>query len=161
MNEYMRKWREIGQQIEETPEYKRDAIITDFVVEVYRVMKEKGVKRIDLAKRLGVNRSYVTQLLSGSANMTIDTLIKVAQSLDMNVKIELNPDTAEISYKSNKETMFAYAAEEAPNYPSVTFQKERGTFSGTNMSLLDANESMLPAHEENQTAIEDCCVEAN
>src|ERR1700676_5155525 len=37
-------------------------------------MKEVGVSRSELARRLGVSRSWVTQLLDGEANKTIRTV---------------------------------------------------------------------------------------
>jgi transcriptional regulator with XRE-family HTH domain len=41
------------------------------------IMQRQGVSRTELAKRLGKTKGYVTQLLDGSANMTIATLSDV------------------------------------------------------------------------------------
>ena len=58
---------------------------------VARLMNESGVTRSELAKRIGKTRSYVTQLLSGSRNMTLRTLADIAFALGAEVKMEAVP----------------------------------------------------------------------
>jgi len=44
-------------------------------------MADQDVSRSELARRLGVSPAYVTKLLRGHANMTIETLAKIAFAL--------------------------------------------------------------------------------
>lgn len=65
----------LSQQIAVTEQGRRllqqeDAIL-DVTELICEIMSETGVSRSELARRLGTTRSYVTQLLDGSANMTI------------------------------------------------------------------------------------------
>ena len=46
----------------------------------------KGWKKNQLAEALGVDRSLITKWLSGSHNFTIDTLVQLSTTLD----VELN-----------------------------------------------------------------------
>ncbi len=54
-------------------------------------MKEHGVSRSDLAKRLGVTPGRVSQVLSGDENLTLRTIGTVAQALHAYVNVTLVP----------------------------------------------------------------------
>ncbi|MEK7406125.1 MAG: helix-turn-helix transcriptional regulator, partial [Acidobacteriota bacterium] len=75
----------------EDPEYRKlyaiEGLITDAAELVARLMEEKVVNKAELARRLGKSRAWVTQLLSGKANMTIRTLAEVVHVLGAGVKL--------------------------------------------------------------------------
>jgi transcriptional regulator with XRE-family HTH domain len=54
-------------------------------------MAEQNVSKADLARRLNKSRAWVTQLLSGKANMTVRTLAEVVYALDAEVKLHAQP----------------------------------------------------------------------
>jgi len=47
-----------------------------------RRMKEQGVNKGELAKRMGVANSRVSMLLSGDSNLTIDSLVRAGRAVD-------------------------------------------------------------------------------
>ena len=51
------------------------------VEEILKLMKQQGVKRKELAKRMGVGPSRVTAMLNGSSNFKLETLIRAAHAL--------------------------------------------------------------------------------
>ncbi|MDR0888715.1 MAG: helix-turn-helix transcriptional regulator [Coriobacteriales bacterium] len=57
----------------------------DIVLSIAAEMERQGLSQTDLAKRMGVTRSYISQLLSGNANMTIKTLAKFEYTLGVNI----------------------------------------------------------------------------
>lgn len=73
------------------PEFRRLLSIESLVAEaaelIARLMAEQNVSKADLARRLNKSRSWVTQLLSGKANMTVRTLADVTHALDAEVKL--------------------------------------------------------------------------
>ena len=75
----------------EDPEFRKLLFVETLVAEAAEViaglMAEKNVSKADLARRLNKSRAWVTQLLSGKANMTIRTLAEVVHALDADVKI--------------------------------------------------------------------------
>lgn len=77
----------------ENPEYSQlyaiEGLVTDAAELVARLMQEQGVNKAELARRLGKSRSWVTQLLSGQANMTIRTFAEVAYQLGAQVKLNV------------------------------------------------------------------------
>jgi RNA polymerase sigma factor (sigma-70 family) len=54
-------------------------------------MREEGVSRTELARRLGRTKGYVSQVLSGDRNMTLRTLDAIANSLGRCVDVRLAP----------------------------------------------------------------------
>lgn len=54
---------------------------------IARLMAEQGMSKAALARRLGKSRAWVTQLLSGKANMTLRTLAEVAHALGVEVTL--------------------------------------------------------------------------
>jgi len=83
------------EQLIERPEFHKLYAIEGLVLEasefIARLMQEKKVTKAELARRLGRSRAYVTQMLSGSTNITVRTLAEVAYVLGAEVKLEAVP----------------------------------------------------------------------
>jgi transcriptional regulator with XRE-family HTH domain len=79
----------------EDPEFQRllsiEALVAETAEVIAKLMAEKNVSKADLARRLNKSRAWVTQLLSGKANMTVRTLAEVVYALDAEVKIHARP----------------------------------------------------------------------
>ena|SRR5579872_3219428 len=52
------------------------------VANVLELLESKKMKRTDLADKIGVSRSHITQLLDGERNMTLETIAKLSVALD-------------------------------------------------------------------------------
>ncbi len=76
----------IGQIFEEargTPEYRAEVAAMNFIVVCERRREELGLSYSELAKRIGVTKGRISQLMSGSAsNMTLLTMHKLADALE-------------------------------------------------------------------------------
>ena len=70
-------------------DYWVDGPITEFIEDVWRLMEEQKVSRAELARRLGTSRAYVTKLLGGNANFTLQTMTKVAMALGSQVHVHV------------------------------------------------------------------------
>jgi len=79
----------------EDPEFRRllsiEALVAEASEVIARLMAEQNVSKADLARRLNKSRAWVTQLLSGKANMTVRTLAEVVYALDSEVKLHAQP----------------------------------------------------------------------
>lgn len=77
------------------PEYRRlfaiEGLVTDAAELMARLMEQHEVNKAELARRLGKSRAWVTQLLSGRANMTIRTFAAVVHALGAEVKLSAQP----------------------------------------------------------------------
>jgi transcriptional regulator with XRE-family HTH domain len=79
----------------EDPDFRRHLSVEALVAEASEViaslMAEQKLSKADLARRLNKSRAWVTQLLSGKANMTVRTLAEVVYTLGAEVKLQTQP----------------------------------------------------------------------
>ncbi len=74
-----------------TPEWDHYGVLLDVTEEIARGLVARNMKRSELAERLGTSRAYVTKLLDGQENMTLKTLVRVANALEMKVDTRFIP----------------------------------------------------------------------
>jgi len=85
----MERFRQFVREAETSVDYWAAGPITDFIEDVWRLMEEQNVSRAELARRLGTSRAYVTKLLGGNANFTLQTMSKVAMALGSQVHVHV------------------------------------------------------------------------
>ena len=73
------------------PDYIYEGLVLDFTEQVVKKMIATDTRRSQLAERLGTSRAYVTKLLDGQENMTLKTIVRVANALDLKVDLKLRP----------------------------------------------------------------------
>ena len=54
-------------------------------LQVMRAMDEQSVTQVELAKRMGCTQQYVSNLLKGSSNMTLETIARLENSLNIDL----------------------------------------------------------------------------
>ena len=54
-------------------------------LEVHRAMDEQSVTQVQLAERMGCSQQYVSNLLKGSSNMTLETIARLEKALDIDI----------------------------------------------------------------------------
>lgn len=69
--------------------YMQEKLIVDVAEAVQERLEQRGMSRSALAERLGTSRGYITQVLSGSRNMTLRTLADIAWALGTRLIAEL------------------------------------------------------------------------
>lgn len=85
----LERFRRFIREAESSVDYWVDGPITEFAEDIWRLMEEQKVSRAELARRLGTSRAYVTKLLGGNANFTLQTMTKVAMALGATVHIHV------------------------------------------------------------------------
>jgi len=78
-------------------EFLTQETIIDITETIVKRMKELRINKAELARRLSVSKPFITKLLNGNVNMTIKTLVSIANALDCNVKVNF-----EKHYKRNE-----------------------------------------------------------
>ena len=71
------------------------AAIMDAMVEVVEELERRGMTRKELADRLEVHPSYVSRILNDPDNMTVRTLFRVCNALDLRVTVTVGERQAE------------------------------------------------------------------
>jgi transcriptional regulator with XRE-family HTH domain len=85
---------ELRQRAREDPAYLTERALLEVAERVYVAMEEQGVSRAELARRVGVPRQRVTNFLNTPSNTTVQTIVRFAQALGLEVDISLRPREA-------------------------------------------------------------------
>ena len=72
--------------------------IDALVLELYKNRKLLGLTQIDLSKRTGMPQATISRVESLNGEPTLDTLVKIADALGMNLSIVLSP---KLDYSEN------------------------------------------------------------
>ena len=70
----------------------------EFVAGVTRLMRAKGINNATLAERMETSASYVTKVLRGDVNFTIDSMVKVTHSLGGRFHIHVADSDADVRW---------------------------------------------------------------
>ena len=93
----------------ETPEarrrYEEERLILWTTEAIWKAMDEQGLTRAEMAEKLGTSRANITQLLSGSRNMTLRSLASLAFACEMRAKIRLEELTASVFNSIDNQTI--------------------------------------------------------
>ena len=82
---------ELFQRAEENPGYWVELGKLEFTEEMQARLKELGINKREFAARLGAKPAFVTRLLSGHNNFTIETMVRVARALESEFRCYLQP----------------------------------------------------------------------
>jgi transcriptional regulator with XRE-family HTH domain len=80
--------------------YHEEGLRLDVAYRIIEAMASRKMSRVQLAKRLDVSAPYVTKLLQGHANLSLESLSKIASALDLKWQCVLLPRNAEIGLMS-------------------------------------------------------------
>lgn len=75
--------------------YAREDLIYNVTEDLLVQMEELGVTKLELARRLGKSRSYVTQMLSGARNMTLGSLSDICFELGISPQVGFGVEVTE------------------------------------------------------------------
>lgn len=84
--------------VEKSPEYAAEQAKMDFAVGIERRMEQLGIKRTELARRLGTSSAAVSVALRGDANLTIDRMARMAHALDAQVRVHVAAKTSSVRW---------------------------------------------------------------
>ena len=78
----------LAQRLSNLSEGQAEHVAVSFLLQANLRMLDLNMSNADLAQRLGTTPAYVTRLFSGSVNLSIQSLVKVAQAVYGEVKLE-------------------------------------------------------------------------
>ena len=67
------------------------SMILDFTEGLHKIMEANGVTRSDLARRLRVSPAYITKVLRGNVNFTVDSMVRLVRAAGGEVSIRIAP----------------------------------------------------------------------
>ncbi len=69
--------------------FAKQELVYNVTEDLLVILEDMGVSKVELAKKLGKSKSYVSQVLSGARNMTLGTLSDICFALDFKPEIKL------------------------------------------------------------------------
>lgn len=97
MTDFLEQW--ANQSEENAKLVAQELLITEVTEGIWKAMKEADINKTDLANRVGVSKGYVSQVLSGSRNMTLRTLSDICFALDKEAKIAIEAKSGDGEWK--------------------------------------------------------------
>ena len=70
-------------------EYDTQAALLEYISKVHRALAQLGMNDAELARQMGVTRSYVSRILNAPPNLTVMSLGKLAHALGGKLRITL------------------------------------------------------------------------
>ena len=83
----------------------------EFTEEICKCMEDKGVSRKDLAGLMGTSPAYITKMLKGNVNFTLETMVKVTRALGCELRCHIQPEDAVSTWFD----LYDFGQEEAVN----------------------------------------------
>ncbi len=127
-----------------SPNQKAWEFIADFYNLVLTYMQENNIKQSDLAKKLGISRSAVSQLLNQTPNISAKKMVEIADAIGITLQIqspEINAfqrekeSSVEVSPWSKDHSWFDYSC---PNDDCTPVTSDFTNLNGSNF-LIDFN----------------------
>jgi len=83
-------------------------IMAKFLEKIQEIAAQKGLKKKDLAQKIGTSASYITQLYRGHKLLNLMTLAKLQKALDIEFDIAIK-GSEQIKYPVNEENIEVYS----------------------------------------------------
>jgi transcriptional regulator with XRE-family HTH domain len=84
-----KKHLDILDDLRATLDYEVAGVEMDFTESLEELMARRGVNKSELARRIGTSPAYITKILRGGTNFTLETMIKLVRALEgqLNVRV--------------------------------------------------------------------------
>ena len=94
--------------------FAKTELIENTTEDIMLAMDKIGLSKVELSRRLGKSKSYVTQLLSGSRNMTLSSFSDLCFELDIKPEIKILEASEKLDFTNIKSSQSIYWEKEKP-----------------------------------------------
>ena len=102
----------------ETHEYRAEGASIEFTNAMVTRMREAGVSRSELARMIKTTPAYISKILRGATNFSLDSMVKIATALNCEFRCHLQPSGATSQwldvYSSKKPLKVSFEPSNAP-----------------------------------------------
>lgn len=100
-------------QLEQKLDLDQERLTRDFMTAIQDRMSELQMNQSDIAYALGKSRAYISKIFTKNQNMTVRTMVELATTLDLDMRLSLAVPEREQHYAPNVMHLH-YAAAAAP-----------------------------------------------
>lgn len=117
------KYKKLLQQARRSLAFWTQIAKRDFTEDLLAWMAERGVSQARLAQLLDVSPQFVTKVLRTNANLTIETMVKIAAALNCQVRVHIAPRDAMTIWKDYPDDITRFTIPMQNNVVLVDFAK--------------------------------------
>lgn len=74
-------FRKYAKDAQQRDSYWAEKAILEFTCDLEGLMKSNGISKSELARKINSSPAYITKVLKGNANFTIDSLVKLSRAV--------------------------------------------------------------------------------
>jgi len=107
-----------------------ELLIAEVTEAIWEAMEDANISKKELAQRMGASKGHVSQVLSGSRNMTLRTLADISHALKLKPAFSLEADARPQGYRAEpdvpvlrKRSKLRYSVEGNAIYPQTVWTK--------------------------------------
>ncbi|MCF8056079.1 MAG: helix-turn-helix domain-containing protein [Desulfocapsa sp.] len=89
MSNNYNSFKELWDNIEDDEQYLIEKNILDFTLQLHQLMEKRGVNKTELASLYGSSQAYITKIMKGNANFTLETMTKLVNVIDGKLTIHI------------------------------------------------------------------------
>lgn len=83
------------QEVEKDSKFHAEEMKIEIAEQIFCAMERRNLNQAQLADKLGLDKSYISKVLKGNINLTIETLAKIGHELEVVWKIKLEEQPKE------------------------------------------------------------------
>ena len=134
-------FKEIFSETAGTFDYVLDRLILGFTKRIGYLMKGQGISQRDLAAKIGCSAPYVSKVFSGSPNLTLASMVKIADAVGCEISIAVSPKQ---TLHSTKVTTVSSSQSTATIDPNIFKNRFQSVFVGpVSQSVLSRSKDEL------------------
>lgn len=129
-------------RFKDDPEYRAEGYYLEVTEKVVKRMSREGISKADLARRMDCSKSHITQLFQGVTNITLETLAKLAVSINAEWEFRLSTESNDSGVRDETQDVSTDSVfdprdrfETLPKQPVVKMNTGTGTGSKENYPL--------------------------
>jgi len=84
--------------LEDDFEYKVESVKIEYATKIARRMDHLHISKSELAEKIGTSGPYITKVLRGDSNLTIESLVKFADAVEGELHLHISPKKANVRW---------------------------------------------------------------
>jgi len=103
----MSRFSQLVKKARERDSYWEASAKHEFAMQLLKLLQSENLSQKEFAERAGVSQSQISQILAGSTNLSLKSMLKYALALDCVVKLDVVPRAAAKTVRKSQETQDA------------------------------------------------------
>lgn len=129
------KYRKKLKKLEQSDSYWAHNINELFVSELERILSSRDINKSQFAKLAGVSASYITRIMNGNANLSMESMAKLARSIGGVVHVHVAPRGVAVDWHDHYEISISGQAPFAPEVKAPSTRIARASSESTETSF--------------------------